>query len=221
MDVLSDKATLELQRVVPDSLGGRVAPDTDIWRRDVTFTAGERYQIFAPSGRGKTTFIHLLYGLRDEFEGTARLFEQETHSITREEWARIRRERLGIVFQDLRLFLHLDGLEKIRVKSELRAHVDMGEIASMCRHLGIGDVLDRPCGTLSYGERQRVAIVRALSQPFDFLLLDEPFSHLDPENIARAWELISSACEARGAGCLVTSLHDASSTLDFDQTLRL
>jgi ABC-type lipoprotein export system ATPase subunit len=67
-------------------------------------------------------------------------------------------------------------------------------------------LLEKKIKILSYGERQRIAIIRSLMQPFEWLLLDEPFGHLDEENIRKACELIKSECKKRDAGILMTSL---------------
>ena len=76
----------------------------------------------------------------------------------------------------------------------------------MAKQLGVFDLLKKPCGTLSFGQRQRIAIIRALCQPFDFLLLDEPFSHLDEANIKAASQLIKNECEAQGSSFILVSL---------------
>ena len=75
-------------------------------------------------------------------------------------------------------------------------------------------------GTLSLGQRQRVAAVRALCQPFEFLMLDEPFSHIDHENAVRLANLITEEVDRQGAGLIVTAL-DAIDLFDFDITLNL
>ena len=86
--------------------------------------------------------------------------------------------------------------------------------------LNVSHTLAKRCETLSYGERQRIAIIRALIQPFDWLLLDEPFSHLDSENARKAAALISAEVLARNAGMIVTS-HGANSFFEYDSTLTL
>jgi putative ABC transport system ATP-binding protein len=76
----------------------------------------------------------------------------------------------------------------------------------MTARLGIDSKLNSRCGTCSYGEQQRVAIIRSLLQPFDFLLLDEPFSHLDNRNAEMAMELMLEEAKARGAAIIFADL---------------
>jgi putative ABC transport system ATP-binding protein len=76
----------------------------------------------------------------------------------------------------------------------------------MAAALGISGKLDQACGKCSYGEQQRVAIIRALMQPFDFLLLDEPFSHLDDNNAKKAMQLILQESQARHAAIVFADL---------------
>ena len=90
----------------------------------------------------------------------------------------------------------------------------------MARRLGIDPFLHRKAGILSFGQQQRVAIIRALCQPFDFLLADESFSHMDRENSLVAYELIREECESRGAGMILTSLNKTNLP-DANQNLRL
>ena len=76
----------------------------------------------------------------------------------------------------------------------------------MCHFLEIDHLLDKPCGLLSYGQKQRFAIVRALCQPFEILLMDEPYAHLDQKNIQLACELIMENCQKQKASYLIASL---------------
>lgn len=76
----------------------------------------------------------------------------------------------------------------------------------MAKRLGIESKLTKPCKTCSYGEQQRIAIIRSLQQPFDFLLMDEPFSHLDENNRQIAMELIEEECTARKASIVLADL---------------
>jgi putative ABC transport system ATP-binding protein len=78
----------------------------------------------------------------------------------------------------------------------------------MAARLGISHILHQKAGLCSYGEQQRIAIIRALMQPFDWLIMDEPFSHLDNENIEKAAALITAECNKRNAGFIITDLED-------------
>ena len=76
----------------------------------------------------------------------------------------------------------------------------------MAKRLGIESKLEKLCNTCSYGEQQRIAIIRALQQPFDFLLLDEPFSHLDENNRQIAMQLMEEEAVERNGAIILTDL---------------
>jgi ABC-type lipoprotein export system ATPase subunit len=193
---------------------------SQIWNTGVHFNKGQKYLVNAPSGKGKSTFIHLLYGLRQDYQGEIYLDRQNIRKIGANVWSSIRQSRMSIVFQDLRLFHNLTAEENILVKAYLQKKDVGAEIREMAQILGVQHLLPKKAGLLSYGERQRVAIIRALVQPFDFILLDEPFSHLDEENIAKACELFSEKCRINDAGMIMTSLgYDY--PISFDQKLTL
>ena len=160
----------------------------------------------APSGKGKSTFIHCLYGLRKDYTGEIKIDEQNAKTIGVDQWAHLRRERFSIVFQDLRLFLNLTALQNLLVKSALYRDNLEEKILAMAEALGVTKLLASKCQTLSYGERQRVAIIRALIQPFDWLLLDEPFSHLDNVNRLTGMELMMEEANARKASIILADL---------------
>jgi len=192
---------------MPEPLENTDVSQSNIWLQKASFQKGLNYQVFAASGKGKSTFVHLLYGIRNDYKGHIWFDNKPIDQLTNALWANIRQTSLSIVFQDLRLFPHLTALQNIQVKAVLQPSVaSVAEIEAMADRLGIAHVLNKPAKTLSYGERQRTAIIRSLVQPFDFLLLDEPFSHLDEQNIAKAAELIQEKCTANRAGFVMTSL---------------
>ncbi len=193
---------------------------SEVWQAPSTFLPGKFYQVYAPSGQGKSTFIHILYGLRKDFEGRVSLDDQDTELFKGSDWAQIRQTRFSIVFQDLRLFLDLSARENIQVNAALVSQDYAQNLEIMAEKLGILALMDRKTALLSYGERQRVAIIRALIQPFEWLLLDEPFSHLDEKNIEKASELILETCHQQKAGLLMTSL-GYPYQINFDQRLLL
>ena len=143
--------------------------------------------------------------IRDSI-GTVELDNKALSTIPITGWADLRKDKLAIVFQDLRLFPKLSALDNIYINSGLNPIKTDVSIKEMATQLGIEDFLLKPCETLSYGQRQRVAIIRALCQPFDFLFLDEPFSHLDEANTVAAFQLIESVCAEQEAGFILVSL---------------
>lgn len=190
-----------------DRLSGR---GSDIWNQALTFQQGESIRIKAPSGSGKTTLIHYLYQLRKDYTGSILWDNQETFSSN--ELAKLRATQISIVFQDLRLFPQLTARENILLKRAISKNEAVSEtqITAMAEQLQVTHILDQPAGICSYGEQQRIAIIRALVQPFKWLLLDEPFSHLDEANTLRAVKLIQEVCAQQQAGMLLTDLDDDS-----------
>lgn len=197
---------IQFKNIVPIPLENNIRPDSEIWNTEVSFEKGKNYQIHAPSGKGKSTFVHIIFGLRQDFSGEAMINDKNSRKIKVNDWAKLRQNNFSIVFQDLRLFLELTALENIEAKAALYKKKLENEIKEMADFLGISHVLDKQAKLMSYGERQRTAIIRALIQPFDFLLLDEPFSHLDEENIQKAQTLIEEKRKVQNASVLMTTL---------------
>ena len=118
----------------------------------------------------------------------------------------MRQSAMAVVFQDLRMFLQHTVKENIQVKQRLAKANDIPSIEEMCEALGMQTKLEQSCGTCSYGEQQRIAIIRALQQPFDFILLDEPFSHLDENNRMKAMSLIEHCAVKNEAAIILADL---------------
>ncbi|MBL0132759.1 MAG: ATP-binding cassette domain-containing protein [Chitinophagaceae bacterium] len=197
---------LELQQILPTYFEAERATRSEIWGKSLQFKKGEYIKIVAPSGSGKTSLMHFLYGMRNDFNGSIQYDGKNFSAFTREELASIRTNHLSIVLQDLRLFPEQTVLENINIKRLLNPFHKEEKIAEMVERLGIGSKLNSLCRTCSYGEQQRVAIIRSLMQPFDFLLLDEPFSHLDTANSQKAMELMLEEAKARGAAIIFADL---------------
>lgn len=197
---------IHFENVVPEPLHGVANPKSEVWQTHLELQPHKSYQVYSPSGKGKSSFLHIIYGLRSDFTGHVKLNGKDTKSISVDEWAVIRQKQLSIVFQDLRLFLELTAWENLLVKASLYPENKDDELKQHAELLGVSHVLQKPAHTLSYGERQRIAIIRSLIQPFEILLLDEPFSHLDEENIQKASKLIAQKAKAQNASILMTSL---------------
>lgn len=211
---------IELQQLLPEPLIEIAPKVSGVWQQQVTLPASQHIQLVAPSGRGKSTLLNIIYGNRTDYQGRVLIDGKETRSFNADDWAQLRRERMSVVFQDLRLFTNLSGWDNLLLKQQLTGTVTREQITEMATKLGILRLLDKSCGTMSYGERQRVAIIRSLLQPFEYLLLDEPFSHLDENNRLIAAGLIKDACQQRNAALLVAGL-GADKYFTYHQTLQL
>jgi putative ABC transport system ATP-binding protein len=179
---------------------------SNIWGQEVKFNPGERIQIVAPSGSGKTSLIHFMYGLRKEYKGSISYNGENVKELSSDQLALYRQQHLSIMFQDLRLFPNQTVIMNIEVKRQLKPFHDSSKILDFANRLGVAHKLNMLCSTCSYGEQQRVAIIRCLMQPFDFLLLDEPFSNLDENNRKIAMDLILEEATNRKAGILLADL---------------
>lgn len=123
-----------------------------------------------------------------------------------EEWLALRRSSLAYLPQELSLFPELTAWENVQLKNRLTGHASDRQLGEWFEMLGIGSRRDYPAGRLSIGQQQRVAIIRSICQPFDFILLDEPVSHLDEENNRIAARLIAGEAARQGAGIISTSV---------------
>lgn len=210
----------QFSNLIPLPLAEKDLSSSEVWGQDWALAEGTAYFLEAPSGRGKTTFQHLLYGLRQDYSGQISWKGQDIRQFSAEDWAVLRQKELAIIFQDLRLFPQLSMAENLILKQELNPAMDVDQLKAAAEELDMMEHWDRPTGLLSYGQKQRIAIIRALSQPFSLLLMDEPFAHLDQENIRRACQLIQRRCEEEKASFLIASLGD-DYFLNYDKTIRL
>ena len=181
---------------------------SQVWDKTITFSRGENIHIIAPSGSGKTSLIHFLYGLRNDYSGRISYDSADIKNFDAEKFSVWRQQHISIVFQDLRLFTEQTVLQNLEIKRLLSPFHANDNIAAMAKRLGIESKLNKLCKTCSYGEQQRIAIIRALQQPFDFLLLDEPFSHLDEANRRKAMELMEEESSKRNATIILADLRE-------------
>ena len=211
---------IEFNKVTPHPLDGVTHFNTQIWDTTISFDSTLRYCINAASGKGKSTFINLIYGLRQDYKGEILIDGGVIKNIGTNEWSDLRQNKISIIFQDLRLFPELTAIENVNLKFSLSSFIKKDEIDYFFELLKITHITNKQAKFLSYGERQRVAIVRALVQPFELLLMDEPFSHLDEGNAKIAADIIIKECQKRKAGYIVSSL-GGESFFEFDKTVNL
>lgn len=212
--------SIQLFHIIPAVFAGSAEQTSDVWGKDVTFERGKKYLVEAASGTGKSTLCSYLTGQRHDFSGRLRFDNIDASTLDAEAWADLRRRSVSHLFQELRLFPELTALENVEIKNNLTHHKSLAEIKEWFKRLGIADKLDVKVGKMSFGQQQRVALVRALCQPFDFLLADEPTSHLDDENAAALAAILTEEAQRQGAGIIITSV-GKHIELAYDQILRL
>jgi putative ABC transport system ATP-binding protein len=198
--------TIQLLQVLPEYFEEDRKEHSEVWGKDLQFKKGEYIKIVAPSGSGKSSLVHFLYGIRREYAGDILYGDKNIRELSVEGFAKIRKDNFSIVFQDLRLFPEQTVRENIELKRQLNPFHPPEKIDDMAQRLGIKSKLSSKCRICSYGEQQRVAIIRSLMQPFDFLLLDEPFSHLDDNNSQKAMQLMLEEAKARNASIIFADL---------------
>lgn len=211
---------IKFSKVIPEIFLQRNDLHSDIWEQDVTFEKGGLYLLEANSGKGKSTFCSYILGYRNDYNGQVLFDGAYTRSLKVADWVDIRTRHLSYLFQELRLFPELTAFENVEIKNKLTGFKTRKQIIEWFDMLGIGDKVDAKIGHMSFGQQQRVAMLRALVQPFDFILADEPISHLDDTNSNIMGELMMSEAKAQGAGVIVTSI-GKHMDLDYEKVFRL
>lgn len=212
--------TIRLNNLVPHVFAQSGDLGSAVWQRDVTFHKGHLYLVEAESGKGKSTFCSYLLGYRHDYSGELYFDDRLASRLRVADWVAIRQTHVSHLFQELRLFPELTAMENVEIKNKLTGFKSPKEIENCFERLGIADKRDSKIGLMSFGQQQRVALIRALAQPFDFILADEPISHLDDNNSKVMGELLMEEARKQGAGVIITSIgkHMA---LDYDKTLSL
>ena len=173
---------------------------------------GETVAVIGPSGSGKTTLLHLMAGIRLPQEGRVTTDDVEVTELDDGARRDFRIRRIGMVFQEFELLEYLSVLDNIllpfRINGSLTLDREVRDrAASIAERVGIADKLNRLSTKLSHGEKQRVAVCRALIAEPVLLLADEPTGNLDPTNTQKVLDILLDAAEATGA-TLVTVTHD-------------
>lgn len=212
--------TITLNKVLPHVFSHVQGLVSDVWNEEITFHKGHYYLLEANSGKGKSTFCSYLIGYRRDFNGKILFDEQNINALTIKDWAEIRTRQVSYLFQELRLFPELTALENVMIKNNMTHFKTKAQILEWFDELDIADKVNVKIGQMSFGQQQRVALIRSLVQPFDFLLADEPISHLDDDNSNAMGQVLLREATHQGAGVIVTSIgkHLA---LKYDKVIRL
>ena len=196
------------EQVMPHPLASIVHSEDSIWGKTVALRANHKILLNASSGKGKSTFSMTVFGIRTDYSGTIRYDDRDIRTLSINEWTEIRQRKIATVFQDLQIFPNLTVAENLNLKNSLTDFKTESEMKALLDELEILHKWNEPCGLLSMGQQQRLAIVRALCQPFSWLIMDEPFSHLDESNSKKSLAMIDRECTLQKAGFVLTSLDD-------------
>ncbi|WP_292949816.1 ATP-binding cassette domain-containing protein [Olleya sp. UBA1516] len=208
---------VNIQSIVPDYF---TPASSEVWSKNFEFQPNSKYLVKAVSGSGKSSLFNFMYGLNNRYSGSILFNDTSISSFTDTDWTTIRKQQIAIVFQGLKLFPELTALENIQLKNTLTNHKTETEILEMMSQLEVDQLAHKKAETLSYGQQQRIAIIRALCQPFKLLLLDEPFSHIDKTQITNAITLVNKEVAANQATLIIASLGDTYN-IDYTKTILL
>lgn len=211
---------IQFNQVMPAPLASISHGTESIWGNTAVLESGKKILLNASSGKGKSTFSMTVFGIRKDYDGNILYDNRDIRSFSVDEWVEIRQRKISTVFQDLQLFHKLTVAENLLLKNQLTDYKTEQEIKQMLAALEIEHKWNDPCGLLSMGQQQRVAIVRSLCQPFQWLVLDEPFSHLDEQNSLKCLAMIDRECSKQHAGFVLTSLDD-DNRFPYDYELKL
>lgn len=209
-----------LPRVFAGSENEPPVKGSQVWLQKLEFRKSQSYLIEAESGTGKSSLCSFVYGNRGDYSGEILFDGVNVKSFSIARWSELRSHALALLPQEMRLFPELTVLENIQIKNRLTDYKTEGEILEMLRRLEISEKVHQQAAYLSVGQQQRVAIVRALCQPMDFLILDEPVSHLDERNNEIVAQLIQEEASAQNAGIIATSVGNKIN-ISFDEVISL
>lgn len=217
--------TITFNNVMPQVFQQRDDLVSDVWGQHLQFEKGKLYLVEAESGKGKSTFCSYILGYRHDYSGDILFDDRSTRSYSVSQWVDVRRSHVSHLFQELRLFPELTAMENVLIKNKLTPASAYGyateqTILQWFQRLGIPDKVDAKVGRMSFGQQQRVAMIRALVQPFDFLLVDEPISHLDENNSRIMADIMMTEARRQGAAVIVTSI-GKHQDLPYDKIVRL
>lgn len=181
---------------------------------DLRIARGERVALIGPSGSGKTTFLNLIAGILRPSRGTVALDGSPVHDMSDARRRALRIARIGMVFQEFELLEYLSAFENILLPLRISRHMRVTRAArerarALARALAVEHTLSRLPARLSQGERQRVAICRALIASPSLIMGDEPTGNLDPRTADRTLDLLFEQARAHHAALLIVTHNHA------------
>ena len=187
----------------------------------VGFEAGEFAAVTGESGSGKSTLLSLLGALEQPTRGSVRFRDETLGTAGAGRLTEFRRDHVGFVFQDFRLVQHLSALDNVLLPLLFSGHPERRELArERLEKLNLGKRLRHRPRSLSRGEMQRIALVRALVNRPDVLLADEPTANLDRRNSEVIWDLLRELHREEGL-TIVVATHNPELVGDAGHVIRL
>lgn len=173
---------------------------------DLRFHRGCKVCLQAESGGGKSSLLSFIYGNRNDYIGAIYYDDNDIRQFDINRWCELRTCHIALLPQEMRMFPELTVMQNLQIKNQITQHKTESQLLQILERLGVVEKANAPLSTLSIGQQQRVAIARTVCQPFDFILLDEPVSHLDIDNNKIAAAIIAEEAAAQGAGIISTSV---------------
>ncbi|TRX70246.1 ABC transporter ATP-binding protein [Carboxylicivirga sp. M1479] len=189
----------------------------------LSIARGQKVAVIGPSGSGKTTLLNLIAGILEPNSGDVKVGDRHIVSLSDKEKRDYRIKDIGFVFQDFRLISYLNGLDNILLPFKINNSIKVnGEtedwIKLMCDEMAIKSKLSKFPNQLSHGEKQRLAICRALVAKPSIILADEPTGNLDPANKTNIMQLLFSYA-SKNDSTLITVTHDYDMLKGFDTVI--
>ena len=187
------------------------------------FDQGSKSAIIGTSGYGKTTMLNIIAGIITPQKGSVKVKDQMINTLGDAERRNFRIQHIGFIFQDFKLIPYLNVMDNILLPYRINSTISMNNetmqsALSIAEELGIDDKMKKYPAKLSQGEKQRVAICRALLNRPSLILADEPTGNLDPENKKRIMDILFDSVEKFKA-TLITVTHDHEMLKGFDRVI--
>ena len=197
----------------------------NLYIEELSIAPGESIALVGPSGSGKTTLLNLIAGILSPHSGNVFINQENMTQMPEKQCRDYRLNNIGMIFQSFELLDYLSVLDNILLSARLSTHIKVyanitNRARAIAKQLGLQTKLARNVAELSQGERQRVAVCRALLLEPAVVLADEPTGNLDPKNKLTVLQKLIEECKHRNS-ILLTVTHDHSLLAQFDRVLEM
>lgn len=197
------------------------SPQKELSFPNIRCETGEQWLLLGQSGSGKTTFLHLLAGLRTPSAGKIQVNDTVLNQLPAKKLDQFRGRNLGIIFQEAHFVRSLSVSENLKLAQHLAGlSPNLKEIETILEHLNVAHKIHARTSELSIGEQQRVNIARAIINRPSVILADEPTSALDDHNTQKVIQLLRQEAQQANATLLIVT-HDNRLKTIFDQQIEL